>query len=257
MQARVVVGFKCDEFNNVGGYYMVRQSHAHAWVEVLGDDKQWHTYDPTSARNAPPPVPGMLTRLQHLFNFIEFKWASSVIAYDRGSRSNVISAVEDTMSKTAVSGSNAVDKLKKALTPDSDFSVPTKLLSWLIGIMMAGVVLAVAYFLFERWKLRRRARRIGLTALPPTLQLKLARQLGFYDELVRLLARHDIERPNHLTPMEFSGSLSFLPNEAFDTIRRLTEVFYRVRYGQMQLTPAQQRRLGRVIERVDGAMSRR
>jgi len=34
MQARVVVGFKCDEFNALTGSYVVRQSHAHAWVEV-------------------------------------------------------------------------------------------------------------------------------------------------------------------------------------------------------------------------------
>src|SRR4051794_39897899 len=40
MNARMVTGFKCDEFNATpgAGYYIVRQSHAHAWVEVLVKD---------------------------------------------------------------------------------------------------------------------------------------------------------------------------------------------------------------------------
>jgi len=72
---------------------------------------------------------------------------------------------------------------------------------------------------------------------------------------VRLLARHDITRPPHLTPMEFARSLLFLPSDLYETVRRLTGVFYRVRYGRADLTPAQQRRLGNVINRVEGALS--
>jgi len=255
MQARVVVGFKCDEYNNVGGYYMVRQSHAHAWVEVLGADRRWHTFDPTSGRNAPPPAQGLWTRARHLLNYLEFTWASSVIAYDRERRTNVVTAVSDAMSGTAVRGTQTFDRLKALLTPDSDTETESKLLSWFIGAMAAGVVAAVLYFLYERWKLRRRARRIGISALPADRRVRLARQLGFYDDLMRLLDRHNIRRPAHLTPLEFSGSLSFLPNEAFDAIRRLTEVFYRVRFGQTELTGAQQRRLARVIDRIDHAMA--
>jgi len=33
--ARLVVGFSTDEYNTLGGYYVARQSHAHAWVEAL------------------------------------------------------------------------------------------------------------------------------------------------------------------------------------------------------------------------------
>jgi Ca2+/Na+ antiporter len=258
LQARVVVGFKCDEYNNVGGYYMVRQSHAHAWVEVLGGDRRWHTFDPTSARNAPPALPGLWTRARHVLNYLEFTWANSVIAYDRERRTNVVTAVSDAMSGTAVRGTQAFDKLKRALEPDflTDFINRTRLLAWLVGVMAAGLVGAVGYFFFERWKLRRRARRIGISTLPANMRVRLARQLGFYDDLMRLLERHDIRRPAHLTPMEFSGSLSFLPNEAFDTIRRLTDVFYRVRFGRTELTTAQQRRLARVIERVDHAITK-
>ncbi len=86
--------------------------------------------------------------------------------------------------------------------------------------------------MIRRWQLRRRAARIGLDALPPAEQLRLARQLGFYDDLLRILERRQIERPAHLTPLEFAKSLLHLPAGAYRSVRRLTEVFYRVRYGQ-------------------------
>src|SRR5690606_25536263 len=51
MQARVVIGFKTDEFNEFDNRFMVRQSHAHAWVEVLRPDGVWQTFDPTSGND--------------------------------------------------------------------------------------------------------------------------------------------------------------------------------------------------------------
>jgi len=82
------------------------------------------------------------------------------------------------------------------------------------------------------------------------------RQLGFYDDLLRLLQKHRILRPPHLTPLEFCDSLSFLPTDAYDTIHRITRLFYRIRYGQAELDVGQQRRLVNVIERLSRQMPR-
>jgi hypothetical protein len=85
--------------------------------------------------------------------------------------------------------------------------------------------------------------------------LRLVRQLGFYDDLLRLLERHQITRPRHLTPLEFSRSIEFLPNEVFDAVHRLTAIFYRVRYGRHELSTAQQRHLAAVINKLNAAMA--
>lgn len=45
--ARVVVGFWGGEFNPVGGYWIVRDSMAHAWVEAWFEDRGWTILDPT------------------------------------------------------------------------------------------------------------------------------------------------------------------------------------------------------------------
>jgi transglutaminase-like putative cysteine protease len=252
MQARVVLGFKCDEYNDIGGYYVVRQSHAHAWVEVLGDDGFWRTFDPTGARSAPPPQPGMWARVRNLFNFMEFTWANSVIAYDRDSRANVWRNTENSLINTISNSTDQVTRAKKWVSGTDPsgaiYFLGSKALTIMIYLMVAGLLSAVAWFFIEKWRLRRRARRIGLGALPPHDQLRLARQLGFYDDLVRLLERHRIYRPRHLTPMEFSQSVSFLPADAFHSIRRMTEIFYRVRFGKTELTPRQRQLLHRAID---------
>ena len=54
---------------------------------------------------------------------------------------------------------------------------------------------------------------------------------------------HQITRPRHLTPMEFSDSLAFLPSEVYHSVRRLTEVFYRIRYGRHELSAGQREKL--------------
>lgn len=47
--ARVVTGYQGGEYNELGGYYIVRQSDAHAWAEVWLPQRGWVRYDPTAA----------------------------------------------------------------------------------------------------------------------------------------------------------------------------------------------------------------
>jgi transglutaminase-like putative cysteine protease len=46
--ARVVTGYLGGTWNPVGGYYVVRQSDAHAWAEIWLDDAGWTRVDPTA-----------------------------------------------------------------------------------------------------------------------------------------------------------------------------------------------------------------
>jgi protein-glutamine gamma-glutamyltransferase len=47
--ARVVTGYQGGEFNAMGGYFIVRQSDAHAWSEVWLEGRGWQRIDPTAA----------------------------------------------------------------------------------------------------------------------------------------------------------------------------------------------------------------
>ncbi|MBM3343520.1 MAG: DUF3488 domain-containing protein [Betaproteobacteria bacterium] len=47
--ARVVTGYLGGEYNPLGGYFIVRQSDAHAWAEVWLENRGWVRVDPTNA----------------------------------------------------------------------------------------------------------------------------------------------------------------------------------------------------------------
>ncbi len=47
--ARIVTGYQGGEMNNVDGYWVVRQSDAHAWAEVWMQGRGWVRVDPTGA----------------------------------------------------------------------------------------------------------------------------------------------------------------------------------------------------------------
>lgn len=44
---RVVAGYRVTEYNSVGGYRLVRERNAHAWVEAWLPGEGWQTFDPT------------------------------------------------------------------------------------------------------------------------------------------------------------------------------------------------------------------
>jgi transglutaminase-like putative cysteine protease len=254
MDARMVVGFKCDDYNAFNSCYVVRQSHAHAWVEVR-TPAGWTWYDPTSAReDTAMRAATAWGKVKHFFDYLEYTWANAVIAYDRENRANMIERVKNVdagivnMSNRSAESANSV---KKWFSDQSNFILfSSKLLTALMWLMVFALVGAIGGFLWERYKLRKRAARIGLADLPTHEKLRLARQLAFYDELLRLLEKHNIRRPPNLTPMEFSSSVDFLPSSVYDAVRRLTSIFYRIRYGRQRITFEQQRRLHRTIDQI-------
>lgn len=255
--ARIVVGFKCDEYNTISGQYIIRQSHAHTWVEVL-TARGWVTFDPTSGREANiRRTAGMMGSIKHFIDFLEYKWAEKVVAYENRDRQELIHQLDNVMTSATYDASNWLLKLRHGsewmtgLTGESTFwNTSFRILVAVIILMILVIVCLIIFYVIQQRRLRRRAARIGLDGLPVDQQLRLARQLAFYDQLTQALHRHNIFRPVHLTPLEFSQTLVFLPGTVFDAIRRLTNLFYRVRYGNATLPLERQKRLENLVQRL-------
>jgi Ca2+/Na+ antiporter len=239
LQARMVIGFKVgpENYNGFTQSYTVYDSDAHAWVEVNTPDG-WQTFDPTSSRNATSPQSGWAAGWKHLTEYLEFKYANAVIAYDAQTRLGLISSIENTINALT-------NRLLDVAAWVAD--LPSRAFASLVVGLVLLIVALITWYVWGRWRLLRRARRIGIKSLPPDQQLHLARQLGFYDDLLRMLEQHAIVRPPHFTPLEFGRSLSFLPAAVYDRILRLTHLFYAVRYGGVELTPARQKHLANTL----------
>ena len=96
LKARMCLGFRCTEYNGTpgAGYYIVRQSHAHsAWVEVFTKDG-WKTFDPTAEEDSKKHAErqGFLQKIKHLFNFLQFSYGNSIIAYSNDDRTSLLRA---------------------------------------------------------------------------------------------------------------------------------------------------------------------
>ena len=258
MKARMCCGFRCMEYNDVPGadYFIVRQSHAHVWVEVF-TKKGWQTFDPTGDRDSVEQAKqaGLLQKIGHILNALQYGYGHAIIGYSNEDRTNVVQAAETALFRAAFRSSRKMDqmrhqRLEDLLASKGFWKLSSQAIAGLIALTAWAAVMIVARYLWEKWRLRKRAERIGIDSLPPEEQVRLARQLGFYDELMTLLARHEVHRLPCQTQLEFSQSLLFLPAEAYNIVARLTELFYRVRYGHAELTPRRQRHLIAMVEQV-------
>ena len=85
--ARVVTGYQGGEYNPYGGYFIVRQSDAHAWSEIWIDGRGWVRVDPTAAVaperiegslidavGSDEPVPGRLREASPVWMQVEMGW---------------------------------------------------------------------------------------------------------------------------------------------------------------------------------------
>ena len=253
MKARLVAGFVCDEFNE-WGYYVVRHSHAHAWVEVLAADRggrlRWMSFDPTSGRQAAPRRAGWLRSVRDFMNYLDYKWAVNVVAYDQARRDNLVLNLDHRLTNSAIRGSDFLRNLRRWIGSASFWQASFNILSGAIWLMVAVLVASITHFVVSRVRLSRRAARIGLSGLPGRRRLRLARQLAFYDEMSGVLARHQMVRRPHQTHREFADGLTHLPAEAYGAVVRLTDLLYRVRFGRVSLSAARQRRLEAVVNRL-------
>jgi protein-glutamine gamma-glutamyltransferase len=187
--ARIVTGYQGGELNNVDGFWVVRQSDAHAWAEVWQPGPGWVRVDPTSAVSpgrtgafqrlaAPQGVvgqalgnfsPTLAAQLRALWEATNNGWNQWVLNYTQGKQLNLLKNI--------------------------GFESP----SWadlsyvLIVIVVLAAVVGGAWTLWDRtqhdpWlrllaRARKRLAKAGLASTPATSPRQLARLvLGRYGE---------------------------------------------------------------------------
>ncbi len=111
--ARVVAGYQGGDWNPLGGYLIVRQSHAHAWSEVWLEGRGWVRVDPTAAV-APErverglefalaegePVPGRLLRQSEFlwqarlaWDNVNARWNDWVVKFSTADQDRILDAL--------------------------------------------------------------------------------------------------------------------------------------------------------------------
>ena len=196
--SRIVGGYLGGEWNELGQYYLVRQSDAHTWVEVWIDGRGWATFDPTP-RVFSTGESRLKESISEFFDFLRLRWYYWVLDYDIGRQ-------RDLARKTA-------SLFRSLKTGDENIKLAVKrgLLKTVISVLIvAGLIVG---FIKVKTRIRNRPRTLG-------------------ERFVHIFGRHGyVKRPGE-TLKEFATRIT--EYNAFVGLKTMNfvEEDYRFEYGQ-------------------------
>ncbi len=223
--ARVVTGFRSDEFNDLTGNYVIRAKDAHAWVEGYFPGFGWQTFDPTPAGVG--GTPQGWHRLALYVDAMSSFWRDWVVSYD--------ATHQYVLGQSAVSGTRGMwegarnwARNRYAAMLDwarrSQQRVENSPRRWMaIGLVITmalallGNLGRMARFLHEKW----------LQAHPERAPEQAATL--WYGRMARAVARCGAQKSAAQTPLEF---LSQIENARLrEPVGRFTEMYESARFG--------------------------
>ncbi len=153
--ARVVTGYQGGELNALGGYFIVRQSDAHAWAEVWIDGEGWQRVDPTAVA-----APERLTRGLRDLLPDSGDLAARLIRNNRwlGELLRTWDAANTWWQRRVVEFDQRaqLSLLEKLGLPDADYRL-------MAGLLLGAAVLWGAAFAWRQRRFERRGRRDPLS----------------------------------------------------------------------------------------------
>jgi transglutaminase-like putative cysteine protease len=212
LPARYVTGFSMDGATRVGDHWVVRESDAHAWVEVAVPGRGWIEVDPTPAGDYAAVHAAMNGGLSRYLDTVRAAFADLRMAIRLGDLLHLAPAI-----------------MRLVLSP----------------VVVVPAAAAVLYL----WRRRRRSRA---PAPPPAPPGEVDPQVGALMARVDALwAACGHPRPHHRAPREhLDVTVHRLPAETQDPSRAVVECVYLARYAGERAPAAELDRLRRSLDAI-------
>ncbi|MBU1627615.1 DUF3488 domain-containing protein [bacterium] len=228
--ARFVNGFKAEEWNDIGQYYLIRQKDAHSWVEAYFYPLGWYPFDPTPAMMEEPT--GFYkftvnTKLGKYFDYLQMKWRAWVIDYSFDAQKKAFKRLRDKTRNMRYEVFKAITswRLKAKDLALAKYITLRDVFWFIAGAIFFSVLGHISYQYIKKTRFFREL-----------LKRHIRISVKFYAELIRILERRGIKRHPTLTPFEFLNQSIDKSSQDYDGILTITELFYKVRYGDKKLT---------------------
>ncbi len=233
--ARLVNGYRMEEWNELGGYYIVRQNDAHAWAEAYLRPFGWRVYDPTAARavglNRPPAARRWWNML---YDTGESFWVNRVLNYtpeDQADLYKGVARAADTVQSLWLYAMVLAGGQSLSLSPgqfarvfDTLKEPVGRVAEWAIALAGVGIgVWLVVWLMVLAFRWLRRG---------PS---------DYYRKMERLLARRGRIRARAETPLEFQRRLAGDGWPQMEPVARITAALCRERYAERPLTAEDRR----------------
>lgn len=236
--ARLVTGFLPGEWNEFGRYYTVRQSNAHAWVEVWFEQSGWIPFDPTPLAS-PDESSRFLGWIGRSTDSLEWWWNRYVIYFSIHDQISLANEVKEDTMKVRI---EFMTRVSRAF--DAAWSLFSSALLHPILIMLAVLCGTAALF----WGMRHLDLSDGGIKLPWRKRLRKVKPHAFYYQMLDLLRAKGYPKPPTLTPKEFLPRIPDAPLPLRPAAAELTGLYYRVRFAGDALSDYERSRIAELLQ---------
>jgi len=235
INARVITGYVVAEWNPLSDQYVVRESNAHAWVEVEVGDDVWWPYDPTppaDLRTIHHPEPGPLATISSFFGAIENGWNSFIVGYDASLRAGILGTDPE---RPWGSQEAAIANWRRYKDGGGALFIRAALNGAIVFLLftLIGLLSAVAVA-------RRNARREASNVDDPKLRARLM-QVHAYTDALESLTMLGLPKPPSATPLQHARWVLDRNEQAGTLFADVVTLFYRVRFGGRTLSDDERR----------------
>ena len=231
VDARIVTGFLARDFQSTAARYIVRESDAHAWVEIRTGRFQWTPLDATPADNLAPTSSddeSWASVLRVLFEPIERVWQLQVAQFDARAQNALVGRASESLNHALRTTWSALEQT--ALRTGQSARVGVSGYIWFGSIFVSLAFTLAAALIWSR-RLNRARRALGVGRRDRVRARAAMRDGAFYVDALDLLSERGIARPSNASPRAFVQIVRGRNPRAGEIFAQIVERFYAIRFG--------------------------
>ena len=251
VDARLVTGFVAMEWDSGTRQYVVRESNAHAWVEVRTGRFLWSSLDPTppaSLEAIAASGRGWFDRFRWVYDRAELFWSSRIASYDGAVQASLADRLGRDLEGVGAKVASWFEDGRRRLT--QRLSLGRTATVWFVAIASTFVAVVGAVWLVIRRR-RRLRRRAGLARHASGTSLEAA---AVHLEAMELWGRMGFVPASWQPPKTFLQSLGPRWSEAVAEALPIVELHYRSRFAAASPTEGELGEARRHLERLRGLL---
>jgi transglutaminase-like putative cysteine protease len=261
--ARLISGYVAYNYDRKQRAYQIVQANAHSWVEVQTIPGRWETFDPTPQsefdRQHDAPI-NAGNRLRAFYDDIERGWTNNFVKFNRDTQTQMVQSLEGTWWQRLGDIGESLREWARRVNRAFYFGPAGYIWMGLVGLVIIVAIIAAVKYARRAWRLRE---VLALEDVNRPGRRRMRRQLAFYLDMLTVLERGGLAKPDWQPPRLFAHSLLASTSQSTgqpepsdpvlhyadqpqrsigEIVRELTDLFYAGRYGNRRLDDEQTRR---------------